>query len=50
MFETDRTMMSNTMFAGISDEIEDQDVTRARPGAEEAEDPEKTTATNPGTR
>jgi len=50
MFETDRTMMSNTMFAGISDEIEDQDVTRARPGAEEAEDPEKTTATNPEPR
>lgn len=50
MFETDRTMMSNTMFADMSSEIEDQDVTRARPGAEPAEqDSEKTTA-NPGVK
>ena len=53
MFETDRTMMSSTMFADMSNEIEDQDVTQARPGAaadpDEEDGSEKTTA-NPGAK
>ena len=48
MFETDRTMMSNTMFADMSSEIEDRDVTQARPSAAD-EESEKTTA-NPGVK
>lgn len=52
MFETDRTMMSSTMFADMSSEIEDQDVTQARPSAAdpaEEDGSEKTTA-NPGAK